>query len=913
MREVKPSTAHFRHSFTLTALPAKATLTVCAFKGAAVAINGREVGDILHPGRSWKSPSSAEVAGLLQPGTNEITAWVTNAVGPPALWLRLKSGVLSLGTSERWQVSLAGTGWQSARRASRPLEFQPDASLNGSAGMMDLLKQAWPAEAAFCALSLVLIGATNWWLRRRRLQTGTLPTTTSTKLIYGLLAMVLIARAALFINNLPQLNRAMGFDAADHEKYVGFIQQKHALPLANDGWQMFQPPLYYLASTLVLDVCGRSVGDADAVLYLRAINGVIGLLQCWLAFLCLRLLFWENPQAQAAGLLVAAFLPPSLYLSQYVTNEPLAALLVTVAIYLCLRVLRAENEGLWLPIGIGVALGGAMLAKFSALLALPFFPVALIQRRGPLKHSARRDWLLSVGAVVVVCLLVCGWHYGRVWARFGKLNVWNWDPQAGQNYWQDPGYRTISYYTSFGRVLVSPSFSGFHSFADGLYSTLWGDGLASGVADRNYQPPWNYDLMAAGYWISLAVSLLFIIGAALLLARLMGQIRAEWFLVLGMVCLFGFGLLWMNLLLPSYAQAKAFYALPALLPFSAVVAVGWDWLRQRHRVAGVSVWVLLLVWSMTAYTSFWVRSAHPETRLPKGIELGSALLDQGKLDEAIHLLQEAVRVNADSAEAHYSLGFALGKKGQIEEAIRQFQEALRLRPAYPEAHNNLGIALGKKGQTEEAIRQFQEATRLKLDYAEAHYHLGLALGMKAQTDEAIRQFQIAIRIKPDYAEARYNLGNALGMKGQVDPAISEYQEALRLKPEYAEAHYDLGLAFGRKGQMDEAIRQLQEALRLRPDYAEAHYNLGLVLGMKGQTDEAIRQFLEAIRLKPDYAEAHNNLGIVLFRKGQMDEAIRQFQEALRLKPDYAAARKNLDVVLATKARSSEQPGASTNH
>ena len=141
MREIKPSTAHFRHSFTLTALPAKATLAVCAFKGAAVAINGREVGDILHPGRSWKSPASAEVAGLLQPGTNEITAWVTNAVGPPALWLRLKSGVLSLGTSERWQVSLTGTGWQSARRASQPLEFQPDASLNGSAGMMDLLNR----------------------------------------------------------------------------------------------------------------------------------------------------------------------------------------------------------------------------------------------------------------------------------------------------------------------------------------------------------------------------------------------------------------------------------------------------------------------------------------------------------------------------------------------------------------------------------------------------------------------------------------------------------------------------------------------------------------------------------------------------------------------------------------------------
>jgi Flp pilus assembly protein TadD len=912
MREIKPRAALFRHSFTLTALPANATLTVCAFKGATLAINGREVGNILYPGRNWKSPSSAEVAGLLRPGTNEITAWVTNSVGPPALWLRLKSTSLSLGTSERWQVSLTGTGWQSARRASRPLEFQPEGSLDGSTGIMDLLQQAWPVEAAFCALSLALIWVTNWWLRRKRLQAGTLPTATSTKLIYGLLAVVLIARAALFINNLPQLNRAMGFDANGHEQYIQFIQQKHALPLADDGFEMYHPPLYYLAATLLLDICGRSVGDADAVYFLRAVNGVIGLLHCWVVLLCLRLLFRDNIQAQAAGLLVAAFLPPHLYLSQYVTNEPMAGFLVTVAIYFCLRALRAEKESIWMAIGIGATLGAAMLTKISVLLALPFFPAVLSQRMAARKEHSRRDWLRSVSAIVVVCLIVCGWHYGRVWAHFGNPTIWNQDPQAGPAYWQDPGYRTSSFYTSFGRVLISPTFSSFHSYADGIYSTLWGDGLVSGVADRNFQPPWNYDLMLVGYWISLGISLLLIIGATLTLASLLRQVRAEWFLVLGMVCLFSLVLGWFTLRHPGYSASKAFYAFSALLPFSALAAVGWDWLRQRNRVMGVAVWVLLLVWSMTVYTAFWVRSGNPETRLLEGIESGAALVEQGKLDEAIQQLQEAVRVNAASAEAHYSLGFALGKKGQTDEAIRQFEEALRLKPDYPEAHNNLGIALGKNGQTDEAIRQFQEATRLKLDYAEAHYHLGLALGMKGHTDEAILQFQTAIRLKPDYTEARYNLGNALGIKGQVDPAISEYREALRLKPDYAEAHYDLGLALGRKGQMDEAIRQLQEALRLKPDYAEAHYNLGLTLGMKGQTDEAIRQFLEALRLKPDYAEAHNNLGIVLVRKGLVDEAIRQFQEALRLKPDYAAARKNLDVVLATKARSSPQSGASTN-
>jgi tetratricopeptide (TPR) repeat protein len=434
-------------------------------------------------------------------------------------------------------------------------------------------------------------------------------------------------------------------------------------------------------------------------------------------------------------LLVAAFLPPHLYLSQYVTNEPLAGFLVTVAIYFCLRVLRAEQEGLWMPIGIGVTLGAAMLTKFSVLLALLLFPAALSLRLVTRKAHAGKDWLRTVGAVVLACLIVCGWHYGRVWAHFGKPIVLNQGASGlGHSWWQDPGFRTCAFYSNFGRALITPLFSAFHSFADGLYSTLWGDGLASGVSDRGLQPPWNYDLMGAGYWISLGVSLLLIVGAALTLARLIGQIRAEWLLILGMVFLFGLGLLWNTLQAPYCGSVKAFYAFPALLPFSALVAVGCDWLRQRHRAVGVAVWVLLLVWSMTVYTAFWARSGNPETQALRSIECNN-------------------------------LGAAFANKGQTDEAIRQYEEAIRLKPDYTNARYNLGVAFYQLGRIDEAIRQFQEVIRLKPDHAEARNNLGSAFGRKGQTDEAIRQFQEALRFKPDYADARRNLDAVLAVKG----------------------------------------------------------------------------------------------------------------------------------------------------
>ena len=791
-------TAQFRHSFTLTALPTEATLTVCAFRAGAVAINGRKLDNLPCLDRNWKLPSRVQVAGLLQPGTNEITAWVTNSLGPPALWLRLNSVRLSLGTSHRWQVSINGTDWHDSRLAAQPLEFHPDSSIYGSLQVVDLVKSAWPVEAAFCAVALGLIWGVGRWLRHKRLPDGTLPPPISTKLSYGLLALVLIARAALLINNLPQLPRFMGFDAEDHEQYIQFIQQKHALPLADQGWQMFQPPLYYLASALVLAGCGESVENEEAGYYLRAVNGVIGLLHCWVAFLCLRLLFRRNLPALAAGLLIAAFLPPSLYLSQYVTNEPLTGLLVTTAIYLCLRALRADKDGLGLPIGIGVALGAAMLTKFSVLLALPFFPAALSQRLAARKEHAGRAWLRSVGLIMVACVVICGWHYGRVWARFGKFNVWNWDPQAKQNYWQDPGFRTGAYYSTFGRSLVSPWFSSFHSFADGVYSTLWGDGLGSGMGDPVCQPPWNYELMGAGYWISLGICLLVIIGGALVLAKIMHQPYGQWLLVFGPVCIYSLGLVWMNLVLPSYPQAKAYYAFPALLSFSAMAAVGWDWLRQQRRALGTTAWVLVLVWAMTVYASFWIRSGNPVAHWVKTLEKGSTALRQGKLDDAILQYQEAVRLKPDCAAACYNLGNALGRNSQTDEAIRQLQQAIRLKPDYARAYNDLGIAYATKGDVGEAIRQYQQAMRLQPDDAEAHFNLGVTLTGNGQTDEAIRQYQEALRLKPDYVLALNNLGIALAGKGQIDDAINQFRQALRFKPDYADARRNLDIALALK-------------------------------------------------------------------------------------------------------------------
>jgi tetratricopeptide (TPR) repeat protein/4-amino-4-deoxy-L-arabinose transferase-like glycosyltransferase len=273
--------------------------------------------------------------------------------------------------------------------------------------------------------------------------------------------------------------------------------------------------------------------------------------------------------------------------------------------------------------------------------------------------------------------------------------------------------------------------------------------------------------------------------------------------------------------------------------------------------------------------------------------LGFALSQIGKFQEAIEQYEQALRIKPDYAEAHRNLGIALSQIGKFQEAIGQYEQALRINPDFAKAHNNLGVALSRIGKTQEAIGQYEQALRIEPDFAEAHHNLGIAFVQMGKIEEAIAHDEQALRINPDLPDAHVNLGMALAKLGKPDDAIRHYQEALRLRPDDAEAHYSLGNVLLQEGKVSDAIGHYEQALRSKPDYAEAHYNLGLALVRLGRAQEAISHWEQAVRINPDFAEAHYNLGVALEKLGRRPEAIEHYQQAVKLRPDFAPAKNAL--------------------
>ncbi|MEW6668502.1 MAG: tetratricopeptide repeat protein [Thermodesulfobacteriota bacterium] len=231
----------------------------------------------------------------------------------------------------------------------------------------------------------------------------------------------------------------------------------------------------------------------------------------------------------------------------------------------------------------------------------------------------------------------------------------------------------------------------------------------------------------------------------------------------------------------------------------------------------------------------------------------------GYWKDSITLWRHTLEVNQDHPLPHSNLGTALAEQGRMDEAIFHYLASLRINPHYAMAHNNLGNLLERQGRLDEAVAHYLEALRIRPTLAEAHHNLGNALRRQGRVDEAISHYREALRTRPDFAEAHANLGNILGKMGRVDEALTHYREALRIRPEQEGVYYNLGIILASQGRMDEAITHYREALSIRPDFAEAHINLGAALFQKGDIGGAAEHFREVLRIRPGHAIAEENL------------------------------------------------------
>ncbi len=219
--------------------------------------------------------------------------------------------------------------------------------------------------------------------------------------------------------------------------------------------------------------------------------------------------------------------------------------------------------------------------------------------------------------------------------------------------------------------------------------------------------------------------------------------------------------------------------------------------------------------------------------------LAAAVAMQGKYDQAMKLVEDALRRKPDLAEAWYNKGMALLLFSRYEEAVPCFDEALVHKPELAEAWYNKGIALGNLCRYEEALPCFTEALGRDLQDADAWLGKGAAHLMLGRYEEAIASFEEALRRRQDFADALLGKGLGLMMRRRHEEALPCFDEALHANPEFAEAWLGRGQTLGEMGRHQDAASCFEKALLYKPDLANAWQNKGVALEKLGWWKQAL--------------------------------------------------------------------------
>lgn len=128
--------------------------------------------------------------------------------------------------------------------------------------------------------------------------------------------------------------------------------------------------------------------------------------------------------------------------------------------------------------------------------------------------------------------------------------------------------------------------------------------------------------------------------------------------------------------------------------------------------------------------------------------LGLNLEAMGRLDEALASYREAVRLNASAPDASVwpplNMGALALRLRNLPEARRALEEAVRLDPASAQAHYRMGILCEQEHQPEAAIHELRQAAQLNAQYADPWWALARVLrrsGRAAEADRALDEFK----------------------------------------------------------------------------------------------------------------------------------------------------------------------------
>ena len=229
----------------------------------------------------------------------------------------------------------------------------------------------------------------------------------------------------------------------------------------------------------------------------------------------------------------------------------------------------------------------------------------------------------------------------------------------------------------------------------------------------------------------------------------------------------------------GYLPVGWFWYLGTLVPVIGLVQVGDQSMADRYTYIPLIGLFLIAVWGAGDLMARRPRVKFGLLASAGVVIFGCSVgtwLQVGHWKSGVTLFEHALEVTKGNAVAHNNLGNALKERGRLDEAVAHYRKALLIKPDHSNAHLNLGTALHEQGKPDQALQHYEQALQMSPNCSMAYNNSGVVLAEKGQHDLAITYYRKALELDPENARAHSNLGFALMGRGNSDESLMHCRE-----------------------------------------------------------------------------------------------------------------------------------------
>ncbi|NIR46114.1 MAG: tetratricopeptide repeat protein [Gemmatimonadetes bacterium] len=245
--------------------------------------------------------------------------------------------------------------------------------------------------------------------------------------------------------------------------------------------------------------------------------------------------------------------------------------------------------------------------------------------------------------------------------------------------------------------------------------------------------------------------------------------------------------------------------------------------------------------------------------------LGLVELRQGDLSGAEKRFRGILKRGGAQAAVLNNLAHVLAVQGKLDEALKLLDEGLKKQPPSPRLHLSKAQLQLQSGDVPGAratldVYADQRGKRLPPLYFSTRM---LVEALSTNLDAAVRLAEEGLERHPNSAPLANNAGVVQERKGDIDRARELYERAFELDANLPQTSKNLGDLLYRDGRYEEAAEVYERALRADSDLGDDVYaKLGNVYYKRRERDKAIEMWARALSLNPENEVVRTNLEFV---------------------------------------------------